>query len=128
MYDREIASATNSSGELTSCAVKPTGATVREISGFLDGVMQKVTSLKRRAEESTLEELECTRLCKARLDHLKSYASGVYDVQNLGQARLTCHLSKHLSLVSCASLSLPDLRVNFFFTISYFFYCVLHIL
>ena len=39
--------------------------------------MQKVSSLKRRAEESTEDELDCTRLCKARLDHLKSYASGI---------------------------------------------------
>ena len=38
--------------------------------------MQKVTSLKRKAEENTEEELDSTRLCKARLDHLKSYASG----------------------------------------------------
>ena len=76
VYDREIASAGNSSGELTSCALKPTGASVREIGGLLDGIMQKVTSLKRKAEENTEEELDCTRLCKARLDHLKSYASG----------------------------------------------------
>ena len=63
-------------GELANCALKPNGATVQEINRLLDGVVQKVSSLKRRAEESTEEELDCTRLCKARLDHLKSYASG----------------------------------------------------
>ena len=78
VYDREIASAGNSSGELSTCALKPTGASVREVSGLLDGVIQKVTSLKRKAEENTEEELDSTRLCKARLDHLKSYASGEY--------------------------------------------------
>ena len=82
VYDREIASAGNSSGELSTCALKPTGANVREISGLLDGIMQKVTSLKRKAEENTDEELDCTRLCKARLDHLKSYASGTVTSQS----------------------------------------------
>ena len=76
VYDRDISSASNTSSELAACAIKPTGATVIEISGLLDGVMQKVSSLKRRATECTEDELECSRLCKARLDHLKSYASG----------------------------------------------------
>ena len=78
IYDREITSASNTSGELASCALKSSGATVQEICGFLDGVVQRVSSLKRKAEESTEEELDCTRLCKARLDHLKSYASGMW--------------------------------------------------
>lgn len=42
----------------------------------LDGVSQKLASLKRKAQEGIDEELECTRLCKTRLDHLKAYASG----------------------------------------------------
>lgn len=80
IYDRDITSASNTSGELASCALKPTGATVQEICGVLDGVGQKISSLKRKAEESTEEEIDCTRLCKARLDHLKSYASGMLHI------------------------------------------------
>ena len=49
---------------------------VEAVSGILASMEQKLTSLKRKAEECLDEELECTRLCKTRLDYLKCYVSG----------------------------------------------------
>lgn len=46
------------------------------VNGLLTNVEQRLISLKRKAEESLEEELSCTKLCKARLDHLKAYVSG----------------------------------------------------
>ena len=49
-----------------------------EVAGLLGSVSQKLGFLKRRSEGSIEEELECTRLCKARLEHLKKYVSSQY--------------------------------------------------
>eukprot|EP00731_Ephydatia_muelleri_P020393 Em0013g120a len=73
--DREVALITNASNELTTCVSKPS-ATVEDVSGILDGISKKLTNMKRKAAECLDEELESTRLCRVRLDHLKSYASG----------------------------------------------------
>ena len=75
-FDREISQVSNAGGELSACVSSSSGASFQEVSGQLDGVAQRLSTLKRKAEECVEEELECTRLCKVRLDHIKSYASG----------------------------------------------------
>lgn len=91
VLDREISHVNSSLSELTSCTNKQS-LTQHEITTVLDGVTQRLTSLKRKvtgksgdyhmtqviyfqAEEGLDEEIECSRLCKTRLDHLKAYAS-----------------------------------------------------
>lgn len=77
VLDREITQVTNSTSELSQNVSRSSEATnVSKVSGFLDNVEQKLVSLKRKAEESLEEEIESTRLCKVRLDHLKEYVSG----------------------------------------------------
>lgn len=79
VLDREITQVTNSTSELTQ-ALSKTSETDAEklaaVGNLLGNVEQRLLSLKRKAEESLEEELECTRLCKNRLDHLKAYVSG----------------------------------------------------
>ena len=73
--DREITHVTNGTAELSQ-AVKPNETTVSSVSGYLGNIEHRLVCLKRKAEEALEEELEYTRLCKARLDHLKGYVSG----------------------------------------------------
>ena len=68
---------TNSTSELSQSATRSSETSnVGTVSSLLDNVEQKLVSLKRKAEESLEEEIESTRLCKVRLDHLKEYVSG----------------------------------------------------
>lgn len=72
--DREISQVATTSAELTQS--KPSGVTVGSVNGVLSHMEQKITSLKRKAEESLEEEIEYAQLCKKRIDHLKLYVSG----------------------------------------------------
>lgn len=74
VLDREVSQVTSTSDELTSCVARP-DPPASEVAGLLGSVSQKLGFLKRRSEGSIEEELECTRLCKARLEHLKKYVS-----------------------------------------------------
>ncbi len=67
---------TNNTSELAQGVSRPPEMSVGVASSLLGNIEQRLLSLKRKAEESLEEELECTRLCKARIDHLKSYVSG----------------------------------------------------
>lgn len=81
VLDREITQVTNSTSELSQAVARSPEAGVDKclaVTGLLGNVEQRLLSLKRKAEESLEEELECTRLCKARLDHLKAYVSGMF--------------------------------------------------
>lgn len=49
---------------------------VSSVTNLLGSMETRLVSLKRKAEESLEEEMDNTRLCKARLDHLKAYVSG----------------------------------------------------
>lgn len=66
----------NISSELSQCSARPTESTVESVSGILSTMEQRLTSMKRKAEDSLEEEVECTQLCRIRLNHLKSYVSG----------------------------------------------------
>ena len=76
VLDREITQVTSSSSELSQCVSGSSEISVREVNGLLSSVEQRLVSLKRKAEECLDEEIQCTKLCKSRLDHLKSYVSG----------------------------------------------------
>ena len=66
----------NVCAELLQCSASPADTSVESVTGILSSMEQRLTSLKRKAEESLDEELECTQLCKMRLDHLRAYVSG----------------------------------------------------
>ena len=79
MLDREISQVTSSTSELTQAVTRTTEMDPEKyatVNNLLGNVEQRLLSLKRKAEDSLEEELECTKLCKARLDHLKAYVSG----------------------------------------------------
>ena len=91
ILDREITGVTNSTSELSQGVSRPPEMSVGVTSSLLGNIEQRLVSLKRKAEESFEEELECTRLCKARLDHLKSYVSGEsLDTYELHQTPSEC--------------------------------------
>lgn len=73
LLDREI---THSTTDLSSLISRPS-ATPQEVDKLLEGVSEKLSSLKRKAEECLNDEIDCIQSCKVRLDHLKVYASGV---------------------------------------------------
>ncbi len=75
--DRDVTQVINSGSELSQCVTGPAGASFEVVSGYLKTMEQRVMTLKRKANESLDEEMEYTRLCKSRLDHLKSYVSGM---------------------------------------------------
>ena len=88
--DREVVQINSTSADLTQS--KSSGVTMSSVSGILSHMEQKITSLKRKAEESLEEEIEYAQLCKKRIDHLKSYISGQI---------LTCMFPKFGNLVHC---------------------------
>jgi len=74
VFDREVSQVTSTGSELSQS--KGSVVTASSVTGILSNMEQRITSLKRKAEESLEEEIECTKLCKKRLDHLKTYVSG----------------------------------------------------
>ena len=74
--DREVSQVASISSELSQCSTRAADSTLGSVRGMLKSMEQRLTSMKRKAEESLEEELECTQLCKMRLDHLRSYVSG----------------------------------------------------
>lgn len=67
--DREISHVQSVTSELEKCFQKTTN--VGEVTKLLDGMVEKLGVLKRKAEESIGEELDAAQSCKRRLDHLK---------------------------------------------------------
>ena len=47
---------------------------VSEVTGILDGVIEKLQLLKRKAEECVVAEEKCTKHLRIRLEHLKDHA------------------------------------------------------
>ncbi|PFX25471.1 macrophage erythroblast attacher-like [Stylophora pistillata] len=75
VIDREVSLVVNASNDLTN-GLGSVPVKVGEITGFLDGVVQKLQSLKRKSEECLSQEEACLRHCRARLDHIKEHANG----------------------------------------------------
>ncbi|CAH0401576.1 unnamed protein product [Chilo suppressalis] len=68
---RQVASA---SGEIDT-ATKNTAVTTGEIDTLLGGMVEKLTTMKRKASEAINEELQAAYVCKKRLEHLKEQAT-----------------------------------------------------
>lgn len=75
VLDREICVATS---DCSTPVLNRPGITEQEVDSLLLRVSGKLVSLKRKAEETVREELECVQACKTRLEHIKTYASGQY--------------------------------------------------
>ncbi|ELU07028.1 hypothetical protein CAPTEDRAFT_123183 [Capitella teleta] len=69
--DREVSHIQIDANELESCLKK--NAPLGDVSRVLDGVVEKLTIMKRKAEESILDEVQAARVCKRRIEHLKDY-------------------------------------------------------
>ncbi|VVC95154.1 unnamed protein product, partial [Leptidea sinapis] len=69
---RQVASA---AGDLDATVKR--GSTAGEIETLLDGMVEKLTTMKRKASESTCEELQAALVCKKRLEHLKEQADAM---------------------------------------------------
>lgn len=70
--DREVNQLQNSASELEKGLA---GGSLTEIHKLLDGVVERLHVLKRKADESISDELSATFVCKRRLDHLKQSIS-----------------------------------------------------
>ncbi|KAK2154234.1 hypothetical protein LSH36_274g06049 [Paralvinella palmiformis] len=69
--DREAAHVHTSVSELEKCLKQ--SSTVGDVTKVLDGMVEKLTLLKRKAEESINDEQEAAKACKRRIEHLKEY-------------------------------------------------------
>lgn len=57
-------------------------ANVGNISKLLDGVIEKLNVLKRKAEESICDEIYSANVCKKRLEHIKQNVTNTASFQN----------------------------------------------
>ncbi|CAH0721040.1 unnamed protein product, partial [Brenthis ino] len=62
------------------------GATAAEIDSLLGGMVEKLTTMKRKASEAITEEVQAAFVCKKRLEHLKEQAEALAD-PNAPQAK-----------------------------------------
>ncbi|CAG9794861.1 unnamed protein product [Diatraea saccharalis] len=70
---RQVASVT---GEIDTTTKNQT-VTTGEIDSLLGGMVEKLTTMKRKASEAINEELQAAYVCKKRLEHLKEQASAL---------------------------------------------------
>ena len=73
--DREISHVQNSINDLERAVQKKDNnpVTIGSINDLLNGVVSKLSILKRKSNESLSDELEAANVCKKRLEHLKDY-------------------------------------------------------
>ncbi|CAG2102529.1 unnamed protein product [Medioppia subpectinata] len=77
--DREISHVQNSVSDLERTLKQrsddrsPPGVTITAINELLNGVVSKLSVLKRKSNESLTDELDAAQVCKKRLEHLKDY-------------------------------------------------------
>ncbi|XP_047495167.1 E3 ubiquitin-protein transferase MAEA-like [Penaeus chinensis] len=72
--DREVCHVTTAVSELERVLFTD-NRSASHISSLLGGVVEKLSSFKRKAEEATQEEIECGRVVKRRVDHVKEHDS-----------------------------------------------------
>ncbi|KAF9799431.1 hypothetical protein SFRURICE_003128 [Spodoptera frugiperda] len=58
-------------------ATKKQGVTSGEIDSLLGGMVEKLTTMKRKASEAIAEEVQAAYVCKKRLEHLKEQAAAL---------------------------------------------------
>ncbi|KAL5022038.1 hypothetical protein ScPMuIL_001193 [Solemya velum] len=68
--DREVSKVQGAGNDLETCLQQNT-VTVGEVTKALDSVVEKLTFLKRKADESINDELDAARMIKRRVEHLK---------------------------------------------------------
>ncbi|XP_076265375.1 E3 ubiquitin-protein transferase Katazuke isoform X2 [Rhynchophorus ferrugineus] len=73
--DREVSHVQQSVIEVEKCLSSNPEVKAKEISNLLGGMVEKLHVLKRKADESILEEITAANVCKRRLDHLKEHAA-----------------------------------------------------
>ncbi|XP_064630741.1 E3 ubiquitin-protein transferase MAEA-like [Lineus longissimus] len=78
--DREVAHIQTATCDLEKCLQQQ--PSTGEVNKMLDGVVEKLTLLKRKAEESVADETEAAKACKRRVDHLKEFERLSVTAQN----------------------------------------------
>ncbi|XP_030764152.1 E3 ubiquitin-protein transferase MAEA isoform X1 [Sitophilus oryzae] len=76
--DREVSHVQQGVGEVEKCLSSEGGVKAKDITNLLGnscGMVEKLHVLKRKADESILEELTAANVCKRRLEHLKEHAT-----------------------------------------------------
>lgn len=77
--DREVSHVQSSIAELEKIVNQSKeskdSVTIGQINEMLSNVVNKLSVLKRKSEESINDEIEAANVCKRRLDHLKEYCS-----------------------------------------------------
>ncbi|XP_046361076.1 E3 ubiquitin-protein transferase MAEA-like [Haliotis cracherodii] len=68
--DREVSHIQGAGNELEKC-LQESSVSVGDVSRVLDNMVEKLTFLKRKADESIQDELEAARVIKRRVEHLK---------------------------------------------------------
>ncbi|XP_028157101.1 E3 ubiquitin-protein transferase MAEA [Ostrinia nubilalis] len=63
-------------------AVKNQNVPTGEIDSLLGGMVEKLTTMKRKASEAINEELQAAYVCKKRLEHLKEHASSLSETSS----------------------------------------------
>lgn len=73
--DREVAHVNNSINDLDKALEKSTkeSVPVTAINDLLNGVINKLTVLKRKSIENINDEIDAVKVCKRRIEHLKEY-------------------------------------------------------
>lgn len=74
--DREVSHVQAAANELEKgLQGNGSGVATGEITRLLGGVVARLQVLKRKAEDSIVDELQAVMVCKRRLDHLKEHAN-----------------------------------------------------
>ncbi|ESO95172.1 hypothetical protein LOTGIDRAFT_117625 [Lottia gigantea] len=68
--DREVSHVQSSGNEFEKCLQKPT-VSVGDVTQAIGNMVEKLTILKRKADESLQHEIDAARVIKRRVDHLK---------------------------------------------------------
>ncbi|CAK1594345.1 unnamed protein product [Parnassius mnemosyne] len=78
ILDVEARQVGSAAGDLDTSARK-SGVTTGEIDSLLGGMVEKLTTMKRKASEAINEEVQAAYVCKKRLEHLKEQAEALQD-------------------------------------------------
>ncbi|EDV19740.1 uncharacterized protein TRIADDRAFT_32981 [Trichoplax adhaerens] len=69
--DREVANVLGGSNDILHCSSDSQNQSIDSVADFLGGVVQKLTALKRKADDCYQQEQGCIKNCKLRISHLQ---------------------------------------------------------
>ncbi|XP_041985184.1 E3 ubiquitin-protein transferase MAEA [Aricia agestis] len=95
VLDVEARHVSSSADSVDSAAKK--GSTAKEIDALLGGMVEKLTTMKRKASEAITEEVQAAFVCKKRLEHLKEQAEALAD-PNSPQVKTTMNQFRKVRL------------------------------